>query len=215
MKKFSNRYIFIYITILVILISLILGVTTFWLKPYQKINQENEEKMQILKTVGYTFVSKEETAKIFKQVATKIQLPTKSESLFQVITPKQDTAWVIPLLGKGLWGPIWGYLAVANDGNHLIGAVFAHKGETPGLGAQIVTDEFSAEFKGKQLFDENGNFTSIKVVKGGVLNSKIPVEHGVDAITGGTITSRGVEEMLEQSLTPYLSFLKKRKEKPY
>ncbi|HHU46475.1 MAG TPA: NADH:ubiquinone reductase (Na(+)-transporting) subunit C [Bacteroidales bacterium] len=208
MKKFSNRYIFIYITVLVVLISLILGIATFWLKPFQKINQENEKKMQILKTVGYTFASKEETAKMFKQVATQIQLPTGSQFLYQVITPKQDTAFVIPLKGNGLWGAIWGYIAVADDGNHVIGAVFAHKGETPGLGAQIATDEFSAEFKGKQLFDENGNFTSIKVVKGGVLNSKIPAEHGVDAITGGTITSRGVEEMLEQSLTPYISFLK-------
>ncbi|HXK74424.1 MAG TPA: NADH:ubiquinone reductase (Na(+)-transporting) subunit C [Bacteroidales bacterium] len=211
MKKFSNRYIFIYITVLVVLISLILGIATFWLKPFQKINQENEKKMQILKTVGYTFASKEETAKMFKQVATQIQLPTGSQFLYQVITPKQDTAFVIPLKGNGLWGAIWGYIAVADDGNHVIGAVFAHKGETPGLGAQIATDEFSAEFKGKQLFDENGNFTSIKVVKGGVLNSKIPAEHGVDAITGGTITSRGVEEMLEQSLTPYISFLKGRK----
>lgn len=167
--------------------------------------------MQILKTVGYTFPSKEETAKMFKQVATQIQLPTGSQFLYQVITPKQDTAFVIPLKGNGLWGAIWGYIAVADNGNHVIGAVFAHKGETPGLGAQIATDEFSAEFKGKQLFDENGNFTSIKVVKGGVLNSKIPAEHGVDAITGGTITSRGVEEMLEQSLTPYISFLKGRK----
>jgi len=208
MKKFSNRYIFIYITVLVVFISLILGIATFWLKPFQKINQENEKKMQILKTVGYTFASKEETAKMFKQVATQIQLPTGSQFLYQVITPKQDTAFVIPLKGNGLWGAIWGYIAVADDGNHVIGAVFAHKGETPGLGAQIATDEFSAEFKGKQLFDENGNFTSIKVVKGGVLNSKIPAEHGVDAITGGTITSRGVEEMLEQSLTPYISFLK-------
>ena len=211
MKKFSNRYIFIYITVLVVLISLILGIATFWLKPFQKINQENEKKMQILKTVGYTFASKEETAKMFKQVATQIQLPTGSQFLYQVITPKQDTAFVIPLKGNGLWGAIWGYIAVADDGNHVIGAVFAHKGETPGLGAQIATDEFSAEFKGKQLFDENGNFTSITVVKGGVLNSKIPAEHGVDAITGGTITSRGVEEMLEQSLTPYISFLKGRK----
>jgi len=210
MKKFSNRYIFIYITVLVVLISLILGIATFWLKPFQKINQENEKKMQILKTVGYTFASKEETAKMFKQVATQIQLPTGSQFLYQVITPKQDTAFVIPLKGNGLWGAIWGYIAVADDGNHVIGAVFAHKGETPGLGAQIATDEFSAEFKGKQLFDENGNFTSIKVVKGGVLNSKIPAEHGVDAITGGTITSRGVEEMLEQSLTPYIPFLKGR-----
>jgi len=210
MKKFSNRYIFIYISVLVVLISLILGIATFWLKPFQKINQENEKKMQILKTVGYMFASKEETAKMFKQVATQIQLPTGSQFLYQVITPKQDTAFVIPLKGNGLWGAIWGYIAVADDGNHVIGAVFAHKGETPGLGAQIATDEFSAEFKGKQLFDENGNFTSIKVVKGGVLNSKIPAEHGVDAITGGTITSRGVEEMLEQSLTPYIPFLKGR-----
>ncbi|HPY81379.1 MAG TPA: hypothetical protein PK548_06035, partial [Bacteroidales bacterium] len=107
MKKFSNRYIFIYITVLVVLISLILGIATFWLKPFQKINQENEKKMQILKTVGYMFASKEETAKMFKQVATQIQLPTGSQFLYQVITPKQDTAFVIPLKGNGLWGAIW------------------------------------------------------------------------------------------------------------
>lgn len=212
MKKFSNRYIFLYISIVVILVALLLGMASLWLQPFQKANRDNEEKKQVLRAVGYELEKFTDVATLFALVANADTLSSKDNNLlllyYTVKTPQEETAFVIPLSGKGLWGPIWGYIAVANDGKTLVGAVFAHKSETPGLGAQISTSNFSSAFRGKLLFDDQGNFVSIKVVKGGVLNSRVAPEHGVDAITGGTITSRGVEEMIYQSLLPYVSFLK-------
>ncbi len=118
--------------------------------------------------------------------------------------------YVLPLRGVGLWGPIWGNIALADDMNTVIGATFDHKGETPGLGAEITADFFKDQFVGKTIFDKNGDFVSIQVVKGGI--AKLPVDqqnHGVDAISGGTITSNGVSDMLKDVLDCYLPYLQK------
>jgi len=87
---------------------------------------------------------------------------------------------------------------------------FAHKGETPGLGAEIDTKAFQEQFVGKEIFNDKGNFTSIKVIKGGI--DLIPEnlrKHGVDAISGGTITSNGVSDMLNDCLENYIPYFKK------
>lgn len=109
-----------------------------------------------------------------------------------------QTIRVVPCYGAGLWGPIWGYLAFTEDMNTLDGAVFDHKGETPGLGAEIALPKFYDQFGGKQILDENGNFVSVSVVKGGAKGDI----HGVDAISGGTITSKA----LETTMRTWLSF---------
>ncbi len=109
---------------------------------------------------------------------------------------------MVPVRGKGLWGPIWGYMALESDLNTISGAVFDHKGETPGLGAEINTDWFQEPFTGKTIFDESGKFVSITVVKGGADPSD---PHGVDGISGGTITSKGLEEMLADCLAGYVN----------
>jgi Na+-transporting NADH:ubiquinone oxidoreductase subunit C len=118
--------------------------------------------------------------------------------------------YVLPLRGKGLWGPLWGHLALKDDFNTVAGVVFDHKGETPGLGAEISTGEFQDQFVGKKLFDENMEFKSLIVKKGGVgtlpLNMQI---HGVDAVSGGTITSDGVTDMLKDNLENYVPYIKK------
>lgn len=117
--------------------------------------------------------------------------------------------YVIPVRGKGLWGPIWGNVALDTDMNTIVGATFDHKGETPGLGAEINRDFFEVEFKEKQLFDANGEFKSIIVKKGGVRTMAAEERiHGVDAITGGTITSDGVTDMLDFCLKRYVNYLK-------
>ncbi|MFW5851006.1 MAG: NADH:ubiquinone reductase (Na(+)-transporting) subunit C [Bacteroidota bacterium] len=116
--------------------------------------------------------------------------------------------YIIPLRGKGLWGPIWGYISLEEDLSTVFGVVFDHKGETPGLGAEINTDGFMEQFIGKKIFDKTGDFTSIEVIKGGAKPDNM---HGVDAISGGTITSNGVSEMLNESLQGYLSFFKSNK----
>ena len=113
--------------------------------------------------------------------------------------------YVLPVRGKGLWGPIWGYIALEEDLNTIYGAVFDHKGETPGLGAEINTDWFQAPFAGKTMFDENGKFVSIEVVKGGADPSN---PHQVDAISGGTITSKGLEAMIQDCLAGYVAYFK-------
>ena len=113
-----------------------------------------------------------------------------------------QTIRVVPCYGAGLWGPIWGYLAFTEDMNTVDGAVFDHKGETPGLGAEIALPKFYEPFKGKQILDENGNFVSISVVKGGA-NGDI---HGVDAISGGTITSKALENTMRMWLSYYMPY---------
>lgn len=113
--------------------------------------------------------------------------------------------FVLPVVGTGLWGPIWGYLSVESDGRTVFGSVFDHKGETPGLGAEIATPVFTGQFPGKTITDEQGAYTGIKVYKGG---SQTTDPHGVDGISGGTITSDGVSEMLQRTLAIYDKYLK-------
>jgi Na+-transporting NADH:ubiquinone oxidoreductase subunit C len=168
-----------------------------------------ESYAQILMSVGYTGedVTGREVIKTYQQLTDTI---TTDSNLFVLKVKAKDGNfnYVIPVRGKGLWGPIWGYIAVAEDGNTITGAVFSHKGETPGLGAEIDKPQFANEFKDKQLFDENGEFVSVRVVKGGVANSNINPLHGVDAVTGGTVTSNGVDKMLKECLGQYAKFLK-------
>jgi len=120
-----------------------------------------------------------------------------------------ELKYVVPLQGVGLWGAIWGNIAFDSDFNTVAGTSFDHKSETPGLGAEINTKEFQNQFKGKQIFDQNGNFVSVSVVKGGVANSAINPIHGVDAVSGGTITSNGTSEMLKDCIENYVSYIKK------
>ncbi len=116
-----------------------------------------------------------------------------------VLKKDGEEVYVVPVVGTGLWGPIWGYLTISSDGKTVIGAVFDHKSETPGLGAEINQASFQKPFEGKSIFDESGEYTGIKVMKGGAKGS----EHGVDAISGGTITSNGVTEMIVRTLKIY------------
>lgn len=113
---------------------------------------------------------------------------------------------VLALYGTGLWGPIWGYIALENDWDTIYGAVFDHQGETPGLGAEISTPIFSDQFTDKLIF-EKGEFVGIKITKG--IGSSAGNMHAVDAISGGTITSRGVETMLWDCLDAYMPFIQK------
>jgi Na+-transporting NADH:ubiquinone oxidoreductase subunit C len=113
--------------------------------------------------------------------------------------------YVVPLVGTGLWGPIWGFISLEGDMNTVFGATFDHKTETPGLGAEINMGWFQDPFRGEEIFDENGEFVSIAVVKGGAAEDD---KHGVDAITGGTITSNGVTNMLENTLKVYVPYFK-------
>lgn len=113
--------------------------------------------------------------------------------------------YIIPMRGRGLWGPIWGYISFYEDFNTIYGAIFDHKGETPGLGAEINQKFFQVQFIDKKIFDEKGNFISIRVLKGGANPDDI---HAVDAISGGTITSVAVQAMMTNCLGNYEYYFK-------
>lgn len=124
--------------------------------------------------------------------------------VFEAKIGGDSTLYVVPVTGKGLWGPVWGYIALNADCNTVYGVKFDHKSETPGLGAEISLPFFSKMFIGKKLFDTNGKFTSVTLTKGvGTSNGN---EHAVDAITGGTLTSNGVRDMLKNCLGDYAPF---------
>ncbi len=128
-----------------------------------------------------------------------------------VLEKDGETINIIPLRGVGLWGPVWGNIALKSDFNTVVGVTFGHKSETPGLGAEIETPKFEEQFPGKKIFSEEGDFVSIGVIKGGVENFPANVQrHNVDAISGGTITSNGVNDMLKYVLESYVPYIQKR-----
>ncbi len=147
---------------------------------------------------------------ITKNLKAEFSRPDDQRGLPLFIYEKEDGSvkYVIPMTGKGLWGQIWGYLALNEDFNTIYGAVFDHAKETPGLGAEINQKWFQQEFSGKTLFDDAGKFVSVMVMKGGADPSN---PHAVDAISGGTITSKGLEAMLRENLKPYETYFKQAK----
>ena len=115
---------------------------------------------------------------------------------------------ILYVRGKGLWDEIWGYIAFQEDWNTISGQAFDHKGETPGLGAEIKDNKsWYSMFTGKKIYNAKGEYTSIAVVKGGV---KDPTNQ-VDAISGATITAYGVDEMMKRGLKYYEPYIEKNK----
>ena len=114
-----------------------------------------------------------------------------------------ETYYVLSASGKGLWDDVWGYIGFKADAATVNGAVFDHKGETPGLGSIITEAWFEDQFKGKMI-EEAGAFTPIKVLKPG----KDLDNHQVDGISGATFTGVGVDEMLTRNLEVYYNFFK-------
>jgi len=118
-----------------------------------------------------------------------------------------EKAYVVPVTGAGLWGKIWGYVALKPDFETIIGVVLDHASETPGLGAEIATDKFQAQFPGKKIYKEGSVFFDLLKGKG----SSEGNENAVDAVTGGTMTSAGVKKMLNNCLSAYSAFFNKAK----
>ena len=112
--------------------------------------------------------------------------------------------YVVPVYGMGLWGAIWGYIAVNEDGNTVYGAYFNHDSETAGLGADIKdSKEWQDKFVGKKIYDAEGK-PALKVVKSSDLKNP---ESEVDGITGATLTSNGVSDMLQDGFAKYKTLL--------
>lgn len=144
--------------------------------------------------------------KVLNNLKAELAKPAASREL-PVFISKDGSGkinYIFPVSGVGLWGPIWGYIALNADLNTIDGVVFDHKSETPGLGAEITTPAFEDQFIGKTIYN-NGKYVGIAVLKGAG-SSKGNV-HAVDAISGGTITSRSVQNMIIDNLSDYQKYI--------
>ncbi|MBL7967961.1 MAG: NADH:ubiquinone reductase (Na(+)-transporting) subunit C [Prolixibacteraceae bacterium] len=225
MKNFSNTYIFTFSIVMVVIVALLLSLAAMQLKPFQDKNVEVEKKQNILASIRIKSTPKDAVEIYAKYITDSYVVNNKGEKqegvdaftvdlkaelgkpaaervlpVFIGTLDDQTNAFVVPLRGKGLWGPIWGYISLQPDMNTIYGTVFDHQGETPGLGAEISTEWFQKPFMGKTIFKDSTEFVSVKVLKGG---AKDDDPHAVDAISGGTITSKALEAMLDSCLVQY------------
>lgn len=238
MRNFSNTYIFVFSLIMVTVVAVLLSFVAVQLKPLQDMNVQIEKKQDVLRSVGKaeqvaeaedknSYIDEEfgkyitesyvvdfkgnrvetDAFEVMLSLAAEIRKPQEERNypVFVYSENGGQKKYVLPVRGKGLWGPIWGYVALEEDLNTISGAVFDHKGETPGLGSDINTDWFQEPFSGKTLFNEAGEFVSVQVMKGGAEPGSM---HQVDAISGGTITSKALEEMMKDCLAGYVAHFK-------
>ncbi|MDR1120203.1 MAG: NADH:ubiquinone reductase (Na(+)-transporting) subunit C [Dysgonamonadaceae bacterium] len=227
MNKEKNSYILIYASVMVVLVALILAYTSEALRPQQAKNEAIDKMRQILAslnipstaqnaeslynaTITDTYLidnegNKSEGNAFETELAGELRKPL-AERKYPVFEASIDgnKKHILALRGAGLWGPIWGFISLNEDNNTVYGVSFGHEGETPGLGAEINEPAFAKAFAGKKIFNNEGKFTSIAIVKPG---KTVDGQDAVDGISGGTITSRGVDAMLYSSLEFYVPFL--------
>ena len=227
MNKEKNTYILLYASVMVILVAWILASVSEALRPQQERNEAIDKKRQILSSLNIVSTNQEaekqynetitdswlvnsEGSKVEgdafdTELSAELQKPL-AERKYPVFEASVDgkKKYVLSLRGAGLWGPIWGFIALDDDRNTIFGASFGHEGETPGLGAEIDKPAFAHKFRSKKIFNTKGQFTSVAIVKPG---KTAEGKAYVDGISGGTITSRGVDGMLFSSLEFYVPFL--------
>lgn len=232
MDRNSNTYTFIYAAIMVVLVAAILASVAMALKDRQNKNIEVEKKQNILASVNISSTTSDAEKIYAEKIKNQYVINTKGEVvegedafLIDIRKEKSKKAeekllpvfecqtenglkYIFPMRGSGLWGPVWGFVSLNEDMNTIYGANFDHQGETPGLGAEISTTWFQESFKGKRIFDDTGNLISITITKAG---QEAPEAHSVDGISGGTITSKGLENMLLEDFNSYKEFLIKKK----
>jgi len=235
-NKESNGYTFGFAIAMVVVVGAVLALIAMATKPFKDTNDEVKKKMDSVKALLPKDESEkinrknaeEEFAKYVNlENALVIDLNGKKKEgkeAFDIDIRKENRdktlseedknyplfiaeiegkkAYIIPVVGKGLWGPIWGNVCLDEDMRTIQGATFDHKGETPGLGAEIKQAFFIKGWLGEKVSNEDGEFEKFEVVKdkSGTKDKKI------DGITGGTITSKGVEEMVNRCLQPYTKY---------
>lgn len=230
MKTNSNSYIIIYSAVIVVIVAFLLAFVFQGLKPQQDANVALDKKKQILNALNIRDLSNEVADKTYKEVVEADEIIDVQGHVLNAGKPGGEQAgfkleskdykagrlalyvckvngqrkYVIPVYGMGLWGPISGYIALNEDKATVYGVYFNHESETAGLGAEIKDNAaWQAKFQGKKLF-AGGNDKAIAL---GVEKKVDDPATQVDAVTGATLTSNGVRDMLHEGLSKYLVFL--------
>lgn len=230
----SNTYTIIYSAIIVVVVAFLLAFVFQALKPAQDVNVALDKKKQILAALNIRSLPDNEASLKYAEVVVADEIidednnvtnagskggesagfklgskeAKKGELALYVCNVNGETKYVIPVYGMGLWGPISGYIALNSDKNTVYGAYFNHESETAGLGAEIKDNvKWQEKFEGKNVFANGQRGIALSVEKK-VSNPKTQV----DAVTGATLTSDGVTNMLHDCLSHYIKFLKQGKE---
>jgi len=231
----KNTYVFFFAAAVTITCSILLAAAANLLKDRQQENIAFDIQKNILASaeLGSAEMIRQEVLDLYdKYIRSKVvnlQGEEVSDKTVDQIDPKKDldllplyyaeengeiSAYIIPISGKGLWSTIYGYLALENDLNTIMGITFYKHGETPGLGGEIEKDWFKNNFKGKKIYSPDGELVSITVIKGKV-EELIPAEeayHYVDGISGSTLTGNGLNNFLKNDLQTYKPYFDKLKE---
>ncbi len=226
----SNNYTLGYVAVMTLIVAVSLAFLATSLKPLQDAEEALEKKKQILNSVSTvedkSLVEAEygkriqelvvdaasgkivegatafdiDIKKEYKKPATERQMP-----IYIYTGDDKSKKYILPLFGNGLWDDIWGFLALKEDFNTIAGTSFDHKGETPGLGAEITKEWFQKQFIDKYLAEQNAY--ALKVLKGkGNKISDNP--YAVDGMSGATITGDGVQDMIEKGYKSYQAYFK-------
>jgi Na+-transporting NADH:ubiquinone oxidoreductase subunit C len=229
MNKESNTYTLIYAVVIVMIVAVMLAYTSEALQPRQARNEAIDKIQQILTSINIASKRSDAEQLFKKYIVDSYLVDSQGERLqgdafatelsgelnkpaterkYPVFEALIDgnKKYILSMRGTGLWGPLWGFIALDDDKNTVYGASFSHEGETPGLGAEIDRPPFRQEFIGKKFFNPEHKFVSIAVVKAG---KPVNGQDYVDGISGGTITSQGVDAMLKASIGAYEPFLRK------
>ena len=232
MKTNSNSYTIVYAAVLVVIVAFLLAFVFQALRPAQEANVALDKQKQILYSLNIRGLQDQAAAAKYKEVVTADEIIDANGNVVDkgskggtaagfklnsgdfkagklavyVCNVDGQTKYVIPVYGMGLWGPISGYIALNDDKSTIYGAYFNHESETAGLGAEIKDNQkWQEQFQGKKLFKgADRNAIAISVLK--KRDSNDP--NSVDAVTGATLTSNGVTDMLHDCLGQYIKFLK-------
>ncbi len=229
MNTNSNSYTVIYASVMVIIVAFVLAFVSASLQEKQTQNVELDKMKQILSALNVDTKGQDAQALYQNYVKKDMIVNAAGETVAEqggfgllmkaefakddaeaqlpvyVAEVEGQTKYILPLYGQGLWGAIWGYIALNEDKSTVYGVFFSHEGETPGLGAEIALPKFQQPFLGKNI-QKGGRLVSIAVVKPG---KSVNDQDYVDGISGGTITSVAVEDMLRNCLFKYNNFLTK------
>ncbi|MBL30466.1 MAG: NADH:ubiquinone reductase (Na(+)-transporting) subunit C [Flavobacteriaceae bacterium] len=238
MNRDSNAYTFLFSAIMVVVVAATLATTSTLLKDIQAENVRKEKMQNILATIGVE-VDREEAEQVYNKyileelslksdgsidknidafklnLSVEIKKPREKQR-FPIYLAEVDssTYYIVPLRGSGLWDAIWGYVALEGDKNTIKGAVFDHKGETAGLGAEITQNWFQNSFKGEKVLDKQGKLVGVNVSKtNNDPKGRDKNDNEVDAISGATITGDGVTEMIKERLQNYLPYFNSQEQK--
>lgn len=213
----GNAYTIIYASVMVIIVAFLLAFVASALKPTQDANVVNDVKNQILtslniestdvaadfdKYVKDMLIQDGELVEYTGDFKTSYSEELKAGNLHLFVAKLDDgtTKYVVPMVGRGLWGGLWGYVALDEDFQTVYGTYFSHESETAGLGALIAERKFQTSFIGKKVFADDPKTVALTVTKSG----KAEGDNQVDGVTGATLTSKGVAEMVTTGLQKYV-----------